>query len=149
MHTCGPIHQQFNWLPKLTRSCSLFQVPLLTLRSRVSSPLEVGGNTQPNCARLTPSLSSSFFFVCLQARCLRSVQRPPLKFCILTPFPQRFNDFYSFAYADEIRVVSLLSGLSCLTVQPIRLLSSINHWTVTLHCSVPVHVKDTPLYHSS
>lgn len=102
IHTCGPIHQQFNWLPKLTRSCSLFQVALLTLRSRVSSPLEVGGNTQPNCACLTPSLSS-FLFFCLPAGPV-SLFCPasPLKFCLLTPFPQRFNDFYSFAYADDI-----------------------------------------------
>lgn len=79
IHTCGPIHQQFNWLPKLTRSCSLLQVALLTLRPLVSSPLEVGVNRQLNDTHLIPFLSSflSFLSVCLQARCFHSVQRPP------------------------------------------------------------------------
>lgn len=58
IHTYGPIHQQFNWMPKLTRSCYLFQLALLTLRSLVSCPLEVGVNTQLNYTHLTPSLSS-------------------------------------------------------------------------------------------
>lgn len=143
IHTCGPIHQQFNWLPKLTRSCSLLQVALLTLRPLVSSPLEVGVNTQLNDTHLTPFLSSflSFLSVCLQARCFHSVQRSPPEFCRITPFPQHFNNLYSFAYGDDTRVVSLLSGLSFLPFQPIRFLSSINHQTVTPDFSVPVCVE--------